>query len=163
MIFLGYSDHAIDAKNRLAIPSKFRSRLDPERDGAGFVIVPGQPSNRLWLYTERHFEDLSARAHSALIPDEDQLRFEQVFFPLAEYLEIDSQGRVLIPEKMLRRAKLGREVVISGVRDHLEIIPREEFEAGVEANWQRYREYQIKARGAYKDDRRQTGPEAGRS
>ncbi|MBN2563851.1 MAG: hypothetical protein JXQ75_23295 [Phycisphaerae bacterium] len=161
MIFTGFYEHAIDAKNRLAIPARFRSRLDPEQDGTGFVIVPGQPSSRLWLYTERHFERLAARADSALIPDDDQLRFEQVFFPLAVYLDLDTQGRILIPERMLRRSKLGREVVICGVRDHLEIRPRDEFNEEVDEYWDRYREYQLKARGAYKDHGRQTGPEAG--
>jgi MraZ protein len=161
MIFTGYYEHGIDAKNRLAIPAKFRSRIDPERDGVGFVIVPGQPSTRLWLYTERHFERLAARADSALIPDDDQLKFEQVFFPLAEYLELDTQGRILIPEKMLRRAGIGREVVICGVRDHLEIRQRDEFDNEIGEYWDRYRAYQLKARTAYQDSGRQTGPEAG--
>lgn len=161
MIFTGYFEHAIDAKNRLAIPSKFRARLDRERDGSGFVIVPGQPADRLWLYTERHFERLAERADSDLIPDDAQLKYEQVFFPLAEFLELDTQGRILIPEKMLRRANLGREVVICGVRDHLEIRRADEFEREIDLAWERYREYQLKARDAYQQRRRQAGSEAG--
>ncbi len=162
VVFIGYFEHAIDAKNRLSIPSKFRSRLDPERDGTGFVIVPGRASNQLWLYTERHFEELAARADSALIPDDDQLKFEQVFFPLAEFLDLDSQGRILLPDKMLRWADLGREVVICGVRDHLEIRRRdEEFEKEFDKYWELCREYQLKARRAYQDSGRQTGPGAG--
>ena len=44
MIFTGYYEHTIDAKHRLAIPAKFRSRLDPQRDGTALVMVPGQPA-----------------------------------------------------------------------------------------------------------------------
>lgn len=135
--------------------------MDPERDGKAFFMVPGQPSNTLWLYTEGHFEALAARADSALIPNDDQLQFEQVFFTLAEFLEVDSQGRILVPERMLARAGLGREVVICGVRDHLEIRPRADFEKQIDEAWQQYREYQLKARKAYQDVTRQTGQGAG--
>jgi len=148
MIFTGYYEHTIDAKHRLAIPAKFRSRLDPERDGTALVMVPGQPANTLWLYTERHFERLAERVDSALIPDDDQLRFDQIFFTLAEILDLDSQGRILVPERMMARAGLGREVVICGVRDHAEIRPRENFEKKVDEDWSRYREYQLRVRPA---------------
>ncbi len=161
MIFAGYFEHTIDAKNRLAIPAKFRSKMDPDEDGIGFVIVPGQPADRLWMYPEKHFERLAGKAESALIPDDDQLRFDQVFFPLAESLDLDSQGRVLLPDRMLKRVQLGKDVVISGVRDHLEIRRREEFEKELDKAWDTYRESQLKARGAYKDSRRQPGQEAG--
>ena len=161
MIFTGYYEHMIDAKHRLAIPAKFRSRLDPQRDGTALVMVPGQPANTLWLYTERHFERLAERVDSALIPDDDQLRFDQIFFTLAEILDLDSQGRILVPERMMARAGLGREVVICGVRDHAEIRPRENFEKEVDEDWRRYREYQLRARAAYQEQRRQIGPEAG--
>lgn len=161
MIFTGYYEHTIDAKHRLAIPAKFRSRLDPERDGTALVMVPGQPSNTLWLYTERHFESLAERVDSALIPDDDQLRLDQVFFTLAEILDLDSQGRILVPERMMARVGLGREVMICGVRDHAEIWPRENFEKKVDEGWNRYREYQLRVLAANQERRRQTGPEAG--
>lgn len=161
MVFTGFYEHAIDPKNRLAIPAKHRSQIDPKRDGNGLYLVPGQPPDRLWLYTVRHFEQLAARADSALIPDDNQLRFEQVFFPLAEHVECDSQGRILIPERMLRQARLGREVVICGVRDHLEIRRRDDFEKELDGAWQQYRELQIKARDVYANRGRQPGPEAG--
>jgi len=161
MIFTGFSEHGIDAKNRLAIPAKFRSRLDPDRDGEAFVIVPGQPPDTLWLYPERHFERLADRAESSLIPEDSQLVFEQGFFPMAERAELDKQGRILIPDKMLRRAGLGREVVICGVRDHLEIRSREAFESRLDEAWAKFRERQLGARDAYRSERRQSGPEAG--
>ena len=159
IVFSGNYAHAIDAKNRLAIPAKHRSRMDPERDGKCLVVVPGQPADRLWLYTERHFEQLAARADSTLIPDDDQLRFDQAYFPLAEYLEIDAQGRILVPEWMVKRANLGHDVVICGVRDHLELRRRDTFEKELDLNWQQHRELQLKARSAYQDRRRQTGPD----
>jgi len=149
MVFTGYSQHAIDAKNRLAIPAKFRAKIARERDGKNWVIVCGQPPDRLWLYPDRYFEGLATRAVSALIPDEDLLRFDQMFFPAAETQELDSQGRIVVPDRMLRRTSLGREVVICGVRDHLEVRRVEGFEEELAEGWAKAQELQLKARGAY--------------
>ena len=72
-----------------------------------------------------------------------------------------SQGRIHIPERLVSGANLSREVVICGVRDHLEIRRRDDFDKGIDEAWDRYPEYQLKARKAYQDVRRQTGQEAG--
>jgi DNA-binding transcriptional regulator/RsmH inhibitor MraZ len=72
-IFSGTSEHTIDAKNRLAVPKKFRERIDPEVEVAGLYVVPGRPSSYLWLYTERRFEQLSNEWSSDLIPDSERL------------------------------------------------------------------------------------------
>jgi len=138
MVFIGHYEHAIDEKNRLAIPAKYRSQWDPERDGRGFVIVPGRPQGSLWLYTERTFEQMASASLSKLNPDARDLEFEQRYFPLVQSAELDTQGRILIPEKMRRKARLGREVVICGVRDHLEIRPREEFEKILDLCWDNF-------------------------
>jgi MraZ protein len=134
MIFTGYAEHAIDEKNRLALPSKFRNRLDPKRDGNGFFITIGTPRSTLWIYTERQFEWISEGPGSGLIPDKAPLKFDQLFFPLAEWVDIDAQGRMTIPVHLLKRSALPREVVICGVRDHMEVRPREGFEREMESN-----------------------------
>jgi MraZ protein len=149
MVFTGYSQHAIDSKNRLAIPAKFRAKVDHKRDGKNWVIVFGQPPDRLWLYPDQYFESLAAKAVSALIPDQDLLRFDQMFFPAAETQELDTQGRIVIPDRMLRRADLGREVVICGVRDHLEVRRPEGFEEELARGWEKAQELQLKAKEAY--------------
>lgn len=163
MVFTGYFEHGLDEKNRLAVPAKVRSRWDRERDGDGFFLVPGRRAGTLWLYTEKYFDALSAFADSSLIPDDEQHDFEEIYFTLAEHVDLDSQGRIMIPERMRRRAGLGRDLVICGVRDHLEIRNREDFERDIDANWQRYPEIQEKARAAFKKARRQPGREAGDS
>jgi MraZ protein len=161
MVFTGYSEHSIDKKNRLAIPAKFRNRVDRQRDGTGWVVVPGQPPDCLWLYPDRYFEQLATGGISALIPDASLLRFDQAFFPGAESQELDSQGRIIIPDRMLRKGNLGREVIICGVRDHLEIRRREGFEQELDRAWANVQELALKAREAYQASRRRTGPEAG--
>ena len=157
MVFTGYYEHSIDEKNRLAIPAKFRGRMDRERDGAGFFIAPGQPESTLWLYTERQFEEIATdQRKSSFTPREEILRWEQLFFTLAEYIEPDTQGRIVIPPRMLARAGLGREVVICGVRDHLEIRRKDEFEKGLDESWTKYHECLSRVREAERQDVRPT-------
>lgn len=159
MIFTGEYEHGIDGKNRLAIPAKWRSRLVPERDGAGFYVVPGTPPTTLWIYTERHFEALAEQFESELIQDEDVLRFQQSYFPRADLVELDTQGRVLLSEKMLKSAGLGRDVIVCGVRDHIEIRSPQEHEKQSAESAERSREIQLKARRNYQPFQRRVGKE----
>ena len=62
------------------------------------------------------------------------LEYEQMFYSLASRVEIDKQGRVRLPERLLRIAKLDREVVMIGVKDHLQIHDRTAWESKVADN-----------------------------
>jgi MraZ protein len=59
-------------------------------------------------------------------PDE-LLAYERVNFALAGRVELDRQGRVLIADKMLKRAQLTEQVMMVGVRDHLELWDVEQW------------------------------------
>lgn len=157
MLFTGTYEHTIDSKNRLSVPAQIRSQIDARRDGTAFYVVPGRPPNCLWLFTERMFESLADGLGSELLPDEDLLSFEQRYFSNAQRVEIDPQGRILLPERLLRQSSLGRDVVICGIRDHLEIRRRDEWERNADADWQSFPELQLKARRALERTRRQSG------
>jgi MraZ protein len=124
-----YGDHelSIDDKNRMLIPSEIRKQLDPERDGDAFFLVPGT-DRRPWLYPERWYQELVGQQRSELTPDEDTLAYDRMTLGMASRIEWDKQGRVLLPEKFIKRAGLGKEVTLVGARDHLELWPREAWE-----------------------------------
>jgi len=128
MIFTGVSEHTIDEKNRLAIPAKYRSRLNPDRDGNGFVIATGRGEAFLCLYTENGFNRIAEQDQSTFRPAKARSNWELGFFSTAEQVEPDAQGRIVIPPRMLARSNIGRDVVICGVRDHLEIHSRQAYE-----------------------------------
>ena len=128
MVFKGTSEHTIDEKNRIAIPAKHRSRLQPDRDGNGFVIAMRQGEQCLSLYTERGFDKIAERDEPTFQPAQERSDWELCFFSTAEQVEPDSQGRIVIPPRMLARIGGGREVVICGVRDHLEIRGKQAYE-----------------------------------
>lgn len=127
MLFTGEYEHTIDAKHRLAIPSEIRSRMDPAQDGEAFYLGPG-PNGMLWLWPERLFERMAGVMEQSLLPAEELMEYEELMFPQASRLDLDKTGRVRLPEKTIRQAGLGPQVVILGVRDHLELRDPEEWE-----------------------------------
>jgi len=145
LLFTGEYEHTLDQKNRVSIPARFRQLLSPDSIGEKLYLILGA-NKKLWLYPDRYYEQLVDRHPAELIPDEKVLQFEQLTFGLARLLEFDNTGRVLIPEKMIRRAALGKEVVIIGVRDHLEIWNRGDWEEYVENGLSEYGETLTRAR-----------------
>lgn len=160
MFFLtGSADHHIDEKNRLAIPSKHRSRLNPERDGKGFYLTISQPKSCLRLYTEREFERQAAERRPHLLQPQASTMFNRNFFALAEHVEPDSQGRIVVPERLMRYSGLPREVVITGAGAYLEIRPKSSFEAEMIDFVEQYDEHYERALKAESGTRRQPDPE----
>ena len=124
-MFLGEYDHTIDAKGRMAVPAKFRSQMD-----RGAVISKGM-GTCLSVYTMQRWEEKSTELASGKTTDE--LRdFERRIYPSASEIELDGQGRMIIPAKLRAYAGLGNEVTVAGVRDHFEIWDR--------AGWLNYQE-----------------------
>ncbi len=121
LLFLtGEYDHRLDSKNRLFIPGRLRECIYPERDGLGFFLVFG-PNKILGLYPDKYYRRLALGEGGQLVPTAGLVDFERVTFALASHLEIDPQGRLTLPPKMLERAQLGRDVVLIGVKDHIEL------------------------------------------
>jgi MraZ protein len=117
-MFLGEYEHTIDTKGRMAVPAKFRGQLE-----RGAVISKGM-GRCLSVYTMAHWEEKSA----ALVEgksDEVLRDFERRIYPSASEVELDGQGRLVIPAKLRDYAGLSSgEVTVAGVRDHVEIWDR---------------------------------------
>ncbi len=128
MVFTGTYDHTIDTKNRLAIPAEVRTRIKRsagmDDDGSVFLYVTLAKDGTLCLYTEKGYEQRADELdHSEMDPDE-LLEYERIFYSLSKSVEFDKQGRVTLPSNLLERAGLGSEVVLIGVKDHLEVRDR---------------------------------------
>jgi MraZ protein len=145
LVLFGEYEISIDDKNRLVVPSDIRQSIDPQRDGDAFFLVVGQ-NDRPWLYPELYYEQLVSRDPGDVTPDESALAFDQMHFALASRLEPDKQGRMLIPEKILRRTGIERDLTMIGVRDHLELWPRSEWDAHREGLLRRSGEIALRAR-----------------
>ncbi len=118
-MLLGEFEHTIDDKNRLTLPAKFRQALS-----GGLVITRGM-DGCLYCYPQAEWEQLVGSRLADLDPLSREGRLmNRYFFAGASEAEPDKQGRVLVPATLAKNAGIGREVVIAGVRDHLEIWDR---------------------------------------
>lgn len=147
LLLIGEHELTIDEKNRLLIPSEIRKSMNSDRDGDAFFLVLGL-NRRPWLYPEKYYEELVFQAQPDITPGEEQLDFAHANFALASKLEWDSQGRLLIPEKTLRRTELSRVVTLIGAGDHLEIWNRSDWDARREQVLARHAEIAIRAKQA---------------
>ena len=120
MLFTGKSELSIDAKQRLAIPAKTRALLKQARVGEALYIIPGA-NGALWLMPERTFEEVAGQVEPTLTPAAEQMDFDELTFPEAHRLELDSAGRIRLPQELVGEAGLGTRVLLLGMRDHLEI------------------------------------------
>ena len=127
LILYGEHDLTIDDKNRLLVPADVRKLMNSERDGDAFFLVIGV-NRKPWLYPEKYYETMVGQVPSDITPDKDLLSRDQLLFGMASRLEWDKQGRVLVPDKTLKRTGLGRDVTLIGVRDHLELWNRTDWE-----------------------------------
>jgi len=122
-MFYGEHEHTIDEKKRLILPSKFRAPL-----AGGVVLAKGfEPS--IDVYPLEAWNANVARVAELDSFAPEARRMKRYVFAGALVTELDAQGRVLIPQKLAEHAGIGRDVVVAGVHDHLEIWGRTQWEA----------------------------------
>jgi len=145
MFFVGMFELSIDNKNRLSIPHAIRSKMNCDEDGRSFYVVPGQRRGTLTLFPERYFEKIRKNAPPAEQLSDAAYEWRQFEYSQSALLDPDNQGRVLIPERLLKRAGIGREVTLIGVQDRLELWDRAEFAAFEESKWPEYPQHRAAA------------------
>lgn len=156
-VLFGEYELNVDDKNRLLIPSEVRRSINQAEHGDGYFLVIG--INRLpWLYPERYYERLVTQSPADITPAQDLLAFDQLHFAMASRIEPDKQGRVLLPDKILKRAGIQREVTLIGARDHLELWNRPDWEARREELERRGPEIAFAAKRLRQDQERPADP-----
>ena len=145
MFFVGMFELTIDSKGRLSIPYAIRSKMNCDTDGRSFYIVPGQRRGTLTIYPERYFEQIREQVPSPEQLSESAYEWRQFEYSQGALLDPDNQGRVHIPERLLRRAGIGREVALIGVQDRLELWSRAEFDAFQDDKWPEYPQHRAEA------------------
>ena len=119
MLLTGTFSRSVDDKLRVAIPKSLREALDGQ-PGIGLYVAPGTDGS-LAIYTERSFAGLGERLAGASPTHQNVRAFTRLFYARAQRVELDKQGRVRIPPELAELAGLGREAVLLGVQDHLEL------------------------------------------
>jgi MraZ protein len=120
-MFIGEYSHNLDDKGRLAIPAKFRAALKK-----GAVVTRGLDSC-LFLYTKAEWEKLAEKLASLPISQANSRAFARLMLAGAMDVEIDKQGRAILPEYLRKFASLAKSVVVAGLYNRLEIWDSEKW------------------------------------
>jgi MraZ protein len=113
-MFTGEYNHSIDGKGRVIVPSKFREQLGEE-----FVVTKGL-DGCLFVYPKSEWEGIEEKFRG-LPSNGETRRFMRFFFAGAATLEVDKQGRILIPPNLREHADLQKDIVSAGVFNRVEI------------------------------------------
>ncbi len=114
-MFIGEYQHILDQKKRIAIPSKFRAKFKK-----GAVVTRGL-DNCLFVYPKSEWEVIAAKLGTMPVGERSTRSFVRLMLAGAVDAQLDSQGRVLIPAYLKKYAKLGKNVVIAGLFNRLEM------------------------------------------
>lgn len=114
-MFLGTYRNTIDSKNRMIVPSKFRDQL-----GGKCMLTKGF-DECLYIYTTDYYEEMAAKLASLPQSDRDFREFIRDFFGNSVLCDLDSQGRILIPQNLREYAHISKELVTVGAMNKVEI------------------------------------------
>ena len=131
MAFIGEYQHHLDEKGRMAIPAKFRPRL-----GKGAVVTRGL-DRCLFLFPKTEWQDLAKKLITLPLTSANSRAFVRLMLAGASAVDIDSQGRILIPEYLRCYANLTKQAIVTGLYSRVEIwdeMAWKRYKARTEAN-----------------------------
>lgn len=114
-MFMSEYNHSIDAKGRVIVPVKFREALGDE-----FVVTQGL-DGCLFVFPNSEWKNFEEKLKSLPMSNKDARKFVRFFLAGAALVEIDKQGRILIPPVLRQFAALEKDVVVVGVGSRVEI------------------------------------------
>lgn len=121
-MFMGRYNHTIDPKGRLSIPSKYREILGDE-----FVVSKGMDSC-LFVYANDAWKEFEAKLASLPMVNEEARQLVRFFLSGAQYVTVDKQGRILVPQDLRDFAGLEKDVVLAGTGKKIEMWSLEKWE-----------------------------------
>jgi len=119
MALSGTYTRSLDEKQRLAVPKRLCEDFN-ETDLNHFFIAPGTDKS-LVLYSPAGFEKLARKIAKQSSNRAEVRNYKRLFYSRAERVELDAQGRIRIPERLVEFAGLSRDIVLVGVHDHAEV------------------------------------------
>lgn len=124
-MFIGEYVHNLDQKGRLAIPVKFRAQL-----GEGAFITRGL-DQCLFVYTKKDWEIFAEKLKQLPISQANSRAFARLMLGGAMEVDLDVQGRILVPDYLRAYAELKKKAVVAGLYGRIEIWD--------DAKWQTYK------------------------
>jgi MraZ protein len=122
-MLIGEYKHTLDPKKRLSLPSKWRREL-----GKKLVVTRGL-DNCLFVYPTAEWKQITEKVGKLPLGQADTRSFNRFFLSDAVEVEVDSVGRILVPDFLKDFAKLGNKVVLAGIHDRIEIWDEKKWES----------------------------------
>jgi MraZ protein len=130
--------HTLDSKDRFILPAKFREKIKKIKDKT-FFLTRGL-DGCLFLFSSPIWKELEAKLQSLSFTRQQSRFFNRLYFSGAQQVEIDSQGRVIIPGYLKEFAGIKRDIVIIGVGNRIEIWDKQKWEKFYSDNRKRFEE-----------------------
>lgn len=127
-MYFGSYIHFLDDKNRLLIPSKMRGQV-----GDKLFILKGY-DGCLALYSEENFNNYISQLAEFSFLDKDSRDVSRIALSSVSELEVDKASRIQIPTALVNKYQIGREVVVIGMIDHIEVWAKTKWEEYVKEN-----------------------------
>lgn len=124
-MLIGEYTHTIDEKKRVSLPVKFRKEIGNK------VVVTRGLDNCLFLFSTKQWEKVSEKLAELGIGNADSRGFNRFMLAGAVEVDVDSVGRILIPDFLKDFASFEESIVITGVHDRVEIWNQK--------NWMEYK------------------------
>jgi MraZ protein len=125
-MFIGQFEHAVDQKNRVAIPVKFRRSVK-----GGAVITKGL-DGCLFLFTADKWQKMAQSIGQLPVTKSSARVFARLILASAQEVQFDKQGRILLPQYLAKYASISRDAIGVGVYDRIEIWDKARWNRGVE-------------------------------
>jgi MraZ protein len=126
-MFLGEFEHSLDDKGRVAIPARFREEL-----AKGIILTRGF-DRCLQAFPKPTWERLRERVSGLSLGNEESRQLRRLLFSGAADVDVDRQGRILIPQNLREYAGLGELVVLTGMDTFFEIWSNERWRQVIES------------------------------
>lgn len=117
-MFQGATELNLDAKGRLAVPTRYRTAL---QSGGGAVVLTAHPDGCLLLYPSLAWEPIGAKIQALSSFNEQARWWQRLLVGFAEEIEIDAQGRILVSPALRKFAGLQKDAMLVGQGSHFEI------------------------------------------
>ncbi len=114
-MFIGEFSHNLDSKGRMAIPAKFRQKL------TGGAIITRGLDRCLFVFTNKDWEILAQKLIALPLAQANSRAFSRLMLAGATDVELDKQGRILIPDYLREYAGLKKQAIVAGLYNRIEI------------------------------------------
>ena len=120
-MLMGEYSHSLDAKGRVIIPFKMREQL-----GERFVVSKGL-DGCLFAFPTAEWEKFEGKLQMLPLTNKDARKFSRYFLSGAAEVELDKQGRALLPQSLREAAELEKDIVLCGVGNRIEIWDKKKW------------------------------------